>query len=153
AKVGDSVTLVVDLSEPAYFYVLEFNFDGKYRLIWPVDENGKSSEAVKPPRQMSLRWPQSDTRRLYLNDNEMGGLQAYAVVASKGPLPSFAEYRQRLGGLGWRVLPAGNTIWEADAKGAYAWADGLAPDRGEEREVAGAPPLDELCRALGGGSE
>src|SRR5262249_24925716 len=56
-RVGDGVTLDVDLSQPGYCYVLAFNFDGQEQLLWPVDEKGKASDAVKPPRLKRLRYP------------------------------------------------------------------------------------------------
>jgi hypothetical protein len=150
ARVGDGVTLTVDLSREAHFYLIGFNFDGKEQLLWPTDEQGKPSDAVRPPPRPRLRYPEGNVR-LWLDDNEKGGLQAYAVAASAGPLPAYAEWRAARRGVSWQALPAGKTVWEADGKGTYAVLEGVGADRGSLRPAPGTPPLAELCKALGGG--
>ncbi len=93
-RVGDAVTLSVELSEPGYCYMIAFNFDGREDLIWPVDKQGKSSKAVPPPLLKQVRYPAGENR-LSLDNNDKGGLQVYVVVASAQPLPAFAEWRKR----------------------------------------------------------
>jgi tRNA A-37 threonylcarbamoyl transferase component Bud32 len=147
---GDAVTLRVDLSVPGYCYVLAFNFDGKEELLWPVDEQGKPSERLAPPRSQQVRFPASG--RLYLEeDTARSGLQAYVVAASARPLPPFGQWRKGRAGLRWKRLPAGKTVWEADARGVYPVSGGLRPDRGKVRPVPGEPPLADLCRAARAG--
>ena len=149
----DTVTLTVELSEAAYFYVIGFNFDGKEQLLWPVDDAWNPSEQVVPPRQQKVRYPAGE-KRVYLDDPARSGLQVYVVAASRRPLPAFAEWRAQRGGMSWKALPAGETVWEADAKGTYAVVKGLGADRGSIREARGVPPLSGLCRSLlGGGVE
>jgi hypothetical protein len=149
-RYGDAVTLGVRLSAPGYCYVLAFNFDGKEELLWPTDEKGKPSESLPPPRTERVRFPASG--RLHLEEDDApSGLQAYAVAASRRPLPLYADWRKGRGGVRWERLPAGKTVWEADARGTYALELGLRPDRGKVREVPGTPPLGALCRALTAG--
>jgi hypothetical protein len=148
-RVGDGVALTVELSEEAYVYLIGFNFDGKEQLLWPTDDQGQGSAAVPPPRLKRVHYPEGDVH-LFLDDNDKGGLQAYAVVASLEPLPAYRVWRPARAGVSWQALPGGKTVWEADAKGVYAVLQGLGADRGSLRPVAGAPPLRALCQALSG---
>jgi serine/threonine protein kinase len=147
---GDAVTLTVELSVPGYFYLIGFNFDGREQLLWPVDENGDPSDRIAPPKRERLRYP-SGERRLYLDDEARSGLQAYVVAASSRPLPPYGEWKRGRGEASWRALPAGKTVWEADARGTYEVVKGLGADRGSIREAPGVPPLSGLCRGLRGG--
>jgi hypothetical protein len=144
---GDAVTVTVELSEPGYFYLIGFTFDGKEQLLWPADADGQAAPDVAPPLTQRLRHPPGDLR-VYLDDNERGGLQVFVVAASRRPLPSYRAWREGRGDVGWQALPAGKTVWEADAQGAYPLRLGVPVDRSSVKELAGVPPLARLCRAL-----
>jgi serine/threonine-protein kinase len=150
-RYGDVVTLTVELSGPAYFYLIAFNFDGKEQLLWPVDEKGEPDPGRAPPRLGRLRFPQGDGGALGLEDNDKGGLQAYVVAASRRPLPAYKAWRKGLGELGWKAWPAGRTVWQADALGTYGWVPGVGLDRSLPKVLAGVPPLGALCRKLTAG--
>jgi hypothetical protein len=141
------VTLRVDLSEPGYCYVIGFTFEGKEQLLWPMDDEGVPSDSLAPPRSKELHLPPGE-KRLYLDDDAKSGLQMYVVAASSRELPPYAEWRRERKGVAWKQLPAGKTVWEADAKGTYEVVKGLGADRGSIREAAGMPPLSSLCRSL-----
>jgi serine/threonine protein kinase/DNA-binding beta-propeller fold protein YncE len=151
ARCGDVVPLTVQLSGPGYFYLIAFNFDGTEQLLWPTDENGKPDDGLEPPRLGRLRYPQGDGGALGLEDSEKGGLQAYVVAASRQPLPAYRAWRKGLGSLGWKALPAGRTVWQADARGSYAWVPGVGLDRSTLKVQPGVPPLAALCRKLAAG--
>ena len=146
----DTVTLTVELSGEAYFYLIAFNFDGKEQLLWPVDEQGQPSKQVAPPRRQRLHYP-AGGKRIYLDDPAKSGLQVYAVAASRQPLPPYAEWRGQRKGVSWKALSAGKTVWEADSTATYAVVPGLGADRGSIKEATGVPPLTGLCRGLRGG--
>ncbi len=147
ANHGDAVTLTVELSREAYFYVIAFNFDGKEQLLWPVDEQGKPSDETIPPLRQRLRYPTGETR-VYLDDDAKSGLQAYVIAASSNPLPSYAEWRAARSGANWKALPAGKTVYEADAQATYAVTPGVGADRGTMKEAEGVPPLARVCRGI-----
>jgi hypothetical protein len=144
---GDAVTLTVELSDKAYFYLIAFNFDGQEQLLWPLDKEGRPSEQDAPPARQRLHYPDG-TNRLYLDEKAKSGLQVYVVAASRQPLPSYAVWRARRQGIQWKQLPPGKTVWEADHAGAYAVVPGLGADRGSIREAAGAPPVRPLLERL-----
>ena len=143
----DLVTLTVELSDEACFYVIGFNFDGKEQLLWPLDKQGEPSELVAPPRLQRLRYPPGETG-ITLDDPAPGGLQVYAVAASRQPLPSYAKWKEQRKKVSWKSLPAGKMVWEADCTGTYAMVLGQLTDRGSIKERAGVPPLSGLCRGL-----
>lgn len=147
---GDAVTLTVELSAPAYCFVIGFNFDGIEQLLWPLDAEGKPSDQVAPPRVDRLHLPLG-AHRLYLDDPAKSGLQAYVVAASSRPLPPYSGWRAERQGVVWKPLPPGKTAWQADAAAAYAVVPGLGADRGSIKESPGVPPLAGLCRALKSG--
>lgn len=158
ARVGDAVTLTVELSAPGYLYLVGYNFDGREQLLWPVDGDGRPSAAVAPPRLDRLRYPVGQGQ-LKLDDATEGGLQAYLVAASSRPLPPFAQWRRDRDDPDWEPLPAGKMVWVADPAGVYPVVPGLGPERGQRsrgslRPAAGVPPLSRLCRSfLRGGVE
>jgi hypothetical protein len=147
---GDAVTLTVKLSAPGYFYLIGFNFDGKEQLLWPVDDRGKPSDRIAPPKRARLHYPAGEIR-ISLDDEAESGLQAYVVAASSRPLPPYAEWRAGRGEVRWRALPAGKAVWEADAQETYEVVKGLGADRGTLRVAPGVPPLSRLCWAVRGG--
>ncbi len=156
ARFKDSVILKVVLSEPGYFYLIGFNFNGKEQLIWPANASGEGDEGTAPPRVERLHFPPNSANRLYLvEDDAKSGLQAYAVAASRQPLPAYREWRKGRDGVSWKALPAGKVVWQADPDWVSAVVPGKGLGRGGQRgKVKGAkgvPPLQELCQALRGG--
>jgi hypothetical protein len=153
-RFGDRVTLTVELSEPAWFYIVALNFDGTVELQWPADEENEPVPGQAPPRLERLHFPRGDDVMLSLEEKgSRSGVQGYVVAASRQALPAFAEWSRRVE-LSWRALPAGRTVWWADATGCYPVVSGVGPDRSPVRKTPGKPPLREVCEALlGGGME
>ncbi len=153
-RFGDAVTLTVELSGEGCLYLIGFNFNGQEQLLWPVDETGKPDQNKVPEPVTRLRYPAGDVR-LYLEETDQGsGLQAYAAVASRRPLPAWRAWRKERRNLAWRALPAGETVWQADARASYPVLPNQGADRGSLKEAPGVPPLAALCRALlEGGAE
>ena len=78
-----------ELSEPAYAYLIAFRPDGTDELCDPDDED------MPPQKKPQPQYPpptKSDERyRL----SEGAGLQAFALVVSRQPLPSYREWKKR----------------------------------------------------------
>jgi serine/threonine protein kinase len=108
----DRVEFELELSEPAYAYLLAFA---------PTD---------KKADQIQLHWPpgdsQPETAQQRLSDKEYGkrfrlndgiGLQAFALLASRQPLPSFAQWRRTIPEIVWRKIRGSpGLVWRGDGK-------------------------------------
>jgi hypothetical protein len=149
---GAHVGLEVALSEPAYFYLLGLNTDGSEDLHWPVNDRNEGDRSVRPPQLRQLRKRRDKDGSLWLvplTDSRQGGLQAFAVVASRHPLPTYTEWQKARGTLPWRRWPAGQQVWLADRQGVYPVFPGRPVDRAAAVKVpGGSPPLRAVCEAL-----
>ncbi len=142
ARFDDRVEVEADLSEPAYAYLIAFN---------PTDKPGEGEQLI-PRREAGQAPPRRDhlatTGFLRLNDG--AGLQAFAVVASRQPLPPYAEWRTRRPPLDWGRKRA--------TKGVVRQSDGEKPVRSffdpgafrAEEEENDKEVIDKLARALRG---
>jgi serine/threonine protein kinase len=148
-RFGDQLQLTVVLSESAYFYVIGFAANGKENLLWPADKNNEAQPNRAPPRLDRLRFPRGDDR-LTLDDSPKGGLEVYAVAASRQPLPPYAEWRPERH-VTWRALPAVSGVWQVDATEDDEPLVWQSTERGSVKKAVGAPPLGRLCRSLRGG--
>ncbi len=151
ADYGDLAGIEVDLTGPAYLYLLACNPDGKPpELLWPVDpRTGKGDAQALPPALQGVRFP---LRGEYfaLTDEPAGGLQAFVVVASRTPLPAYREWSARRGPAPWSRRPPGQRVWAADADGTYLVVKGRGVIRGELVPPKGSPDLASLVRWLRG---
>jgi serine/threonine protein kinase len=152
ARFNDGVVVHVDFSRPAYCYLIAFNSDGKEQLLWPCagpKHQGDPKQA--PNRCSSLRYPPhratgepSTAKVLRLDDDRLGGMQAFLVVASRGPFPEYQEWADRRKAPPWGKIPAAPGVWWCDGVTLGPVRDGTRK-RGTVSELKGQPPLLELC--------
>ena len=84
---GDHVTVQAHLSRQGYAFLIAFQANGKVEVCFPEKDNEPPTRTDKP------RYPStaaSGGDEYELSDGE--GLQAFAVVVSSQPLPSFKEW-------------------------------------------------------------
>jgi hypothetical protein len=131
----DSVKVAARLSHPAAAYLISFRPDGEEELIFP-DEDAPPPEDDRP----RYPWhPEDRARVIELNEGE--GLQVFAVVVLRRPLP-YREWKA-LRGLGpWKKQDAPrDVVW---------WDDGTsierqtADDRRKGKDVPGAAQVAAL---------
>jgi hypothetical protein len=138
AEHGDLTRLEVELPEPAWAYLIAFNADGSEELLWPVDRgSGLASRTVAPEKVSRFAYSSSKGDYFRLGHDSAGGLQAFAVVASRQPLPAFDQWASGRGQAVWRGQQRFTGAWSADLKGLYARGQGAEP-----------PPLRELVQWL-----
>lgn len=147
----DKLIIEVELSQPAYCYLIAFNFDGKEQLLLPCDlnDNGLPGDLQrKPEKQAALRYPPlvEPAQGFELSDDEKGGLQAFVVVASRQPLPPYAEWRKTRGNLPWTRLPGGDRVWVSEGDKLEPLTPIVSKQRGRVVPLIGEPPLVELVR-------
>jgi hypothetical protein len=147
-KVGDQLLIKAALPEQAFAYLIAFNFDGKVQLCWPVNDKGDPDEEIPPPQTREVRSPAPGNGWFTLDDDAEGGWQAFVLVASRTTLLPYAKWREKHPEVAWKKLPAGEHVWTCDGKGVYPMKDGKGLGRGKEKDLAGAPPLKELCESL-----
>jgi serine/threonine protein kinase len=140
---GDLVEVNAELSESAYAYLLAFNptnkADDQIQLCWPEDKQSRPE-----PRQQLAYPPEGG--RFCLNDGV--GLQVFALVASRQPLPAYDEWRRQTPAFSWqRTKATSGFVWRGDGRQLERLV-GPDDDRGEviaSKEVA---ILNELSRWL-----
>jgi serine/threonine protein kinase len=142
-RLNDKVEIEAELSEPAYAYLLAFN---------PTDDVNKQvqlclsdGENALPELRPKVSY-QAAGKRFQLDDGV--GLQAIVLLASRQPLPAYAEWRRQTSALPWkRVRATAGIVWQGDGRRL----DRLkAPGdlRGKEVASEEAAILEELNRQL-----
>ncbi len=149
------MTITVELSESAYCYLIEFNFEGDEQLIWPADAKSQCSPSAQPTKQSRIHFP-TDPNRIFLEEakegsgKERSGLQVYVVAAARKPLPCYAQWKKQRGEVSWTRRPPGDTVWLADQDRSFAVLPGRV-ERSRVRPAGKGPSLDELCRSMQSG--
>jgi len=144
------VMLSVKLSEPVYCYVLCYGADGTEQLLWPCDEQGEARPEVTPPQLAKLPQLPLGGNDYRLDEEPAGGLQVFAVAASRQPLATYNEWcRQRRKPITWKRQIGFTGVWQADANGTYPVVKGQSER--SVKPVVGVPPLSRLCQELKSG--
>jgi hypothetical protein len=137
-RVDDEVEVSAGLDAPAHGYLIALDPDGAVQLCHPLEA------CERPPRSEEIRLP--DTKTYALTGRP--GLQAFVVVASRKPLPPYADWPgaaglRRL----WRPCDA-RQAWRFDGRRFETLSSAT---RGElkDRPGMGVPaPLREVCEYL-----
>ena len=97
------------MSGEAYCYLLSFRPDGRVNVWWPADEGTRPSLTAAP------HYPASDSKQVIGLDHGVG-LQAFALIASREPLPDFRTSVARQDPSPWRAaIPADpGVVWRND---------------------------------------
>jgi hypothetical protein len=134
---GDDVRLRADLSAPGYAFLIALRPDGIVEVCDPDDP------AVSPAKTLHPQYPPpTKTGEVYrLEDGT--GLQAFALVVSRNPLPSFDAWRRKVGAPPWKAGLTGpsGVVWRHDGR----W-----PSPGVRRDPNGRRSKG---KALRGGAE
>jgi hypothetical protein len=141
AQPNDDVRVRVNLEAPAYFYLLALNPDGRVELCFPPDP------ATPPVRITTVVFPPGEEDYYGLTDGV--GTQGFVLVASRSPLPRFADWAPAAG-LPWSRAD-GEGVWVFDGR-SLTLRSAIArrpPDRGivRRRDIAPKPFL-AACRQL-----
>ncbi len=138
ARCGDSLRVLVRFDSPVYCYLIALNPDGVIQPCVP------ELEIDKPKLRDEVGYPGGAKEYFGLPDKDGPGLQAFVVVASRAPLPAYAEWAPR-SGLAWkRVIP--NGAWWFDGRWIRSISSG---HRGVVTTDSDSPrSFQELCDFL-----
>lgn len=143
-RLGDSVEVEVELSRPAYAYLIAFRADGGEEVLSP--DSGDEA----PLQSARLRYPPPAKRGVNYGLDEGIGLQAFAVVVSSRPLPSYNAWRQKRGPNVWGKHAASpGVVWQDQGDGMLDFTSTHPrSERGKDREIIGKTPLAQLTDGL-----
>jgi serine/threonine protein kinase len=138
AHEDDEVIVRAELSEPAYAYLIAFRPDGTDELCDPDDEDTPPQK--KPQPQYPPPTKSDERYRL----SEGAGLCAFALVVSRQPLPSYREWKKRIGPIAWAAkLPYDpGIVWRDDDQGLQpllAYETAGTRGKGVTARESGAP--------------
>jgi hypothetical protein len=137
ALLGDWVRVAAKFEGPSYCYLIAFNPNGSEQLCYPYKEH-----ADQPPAELSeLTYPRGTS---YFPLTDGVGLQVFVLLASRRPLPVYAEWRRRTGPIPWRAV-TGEVGWRYNGVVYKPLDSGL---RGQERQMPVPPEFEALCRYL-----
>jgi serine/threonine protein kinase len=135
-RLNDDVRVRARLGTPGFCYLIAFNPDAKEQLCHPADKS-------TPPLQSAvIDYPADATELFPLTDGI--GVQAFVLLASRRPLPSYAAWQDRVGKTPWKSIP-GQGVWRFDG----AHYELLGRERSEPRKLIDRPQaFEDLCRFL-----
>jgi serine/threonine protein kinase len=140
ARLDDEVRVQVRLNQPAYCYLIAFNPDGKEQLCWAKDLSGNG---VPPLQLVTFDYPLFRNRYFALNDGV--GLQAFVLLASQEPLPSYEQWKAKVGAAPWQAAIPADGLWRFDGHDFVGGPRGVEV----ERPLKQLPKaLEDLCRFL-----
>ncbi len=144
ARFNDRICVEAQLSEPAYAYAIAFNPappekpQAAEQLI-PEDE-----ENTAPRKQEQLTAAET-----YVRLSDGVGLQAFAVVASRQPLPPYTAWRRSRPPLTWKRIDKAVTgvVLLSDGEHLQALCDPSAP-RGTQEKASDRAAIRVLAQQL-----
>src|SRR5262249_6975019 len=98
ARFDDDLKVVVKLTAPAHCYLIAYNPDGEEQLCYPSDGS------VAPPPKQDLTYPNTEDSYFGLNDGL--GVQAFVLLVSRNPLPTFDLWKRAAGKAPWKAFTA-----------------------------------------------
>jgi hypothetical protein len=140
ARDDDDARVHVELSEPAHCFLIAFDPNGEQELCHPRDP------ASPPGRMAQIHYPPdrvAPARQSYFALNNGTGLLAFALLASREPLPSFPQWQARAGVAPWRHETA-DGVWSFDGRRLHL----LGVERSERQRDGPPPAVEQLCRFL-----
>jgi hypothetical protein len=141
ARLNDKAEPAAELSEPAYAYLLAFNPAEKTA---DLEQYLPETREREPPQKSDKVDPDV---RITLSDGV--GLQAFAVVASRLPLPAYAEWRKRRPAAPWqRTQAKPGVVMRCDGVSSFQELFGAGVSRGPQERAEDRLAIKNLARWL-----
>jgi serine/threonine protein kinase len=140
ARDDDDARVHVELSETAYCFLIAFDPTGEQQLCQP-------REPASPPQRMAeIHYPPdrvAPARQRYFALDNGAGVQAFALLACREPLPPYQQWQTRVGVAPWRHEKA-DGVWSFDGRRLHL----LGVERSERQRDGPPPAVEQLCRFL-----
>jgi serine/threonine-protein kinase len=140
---ADRITIQARLSQPAYAFLIAFRPDGTPDVCFPETED------ERPPPTDRPGYPSKSLADTY-GLEEGTGLQVFALVVSRQPLPPFQSWWSQCSGCPWQksdTLPG--VVWRANGVDEVEALTAEPTDpRGKGATVAGKKPVAQLAEWL-----
>jgi serine/threonine protein kinase len=138
----DDVQVFAEFSQPAYCFLVAMNPDGVKQLCYPSQSDQAQSDPIT-----ELRFPAEENAAFGLTDG--AGQQAFVLITSQTPLPSYQEWSSRLEPAKWpNPDVTGNWIYNHGELTAITKANVPPETRGTIRTTKTPTPFKELCDRL-----
>lgn len=138
--VGDDLRLSVTFSQPRYAYLVALNTDGSVQLCLPEDN-------TEPP-SLQTRMELYPDASAFFTLTEGAGTQAFLVIASTQPLPTWQEWSTKQSELVWGRVPSkGMWLYQDGAFRAFEGQFDVIRDRGSKSRNSPIL-LAELCQKI-----
>lgn len=138
-RVDDDLRVDATFSKPTYCFLVAINPDGEIQLCFPATASTVQTNPIN-----ELHFPEDSKQGFGFTDGT--GQQAFLLIWSVTPLPSFSDWKQKLDP--WPSLHQG-------ASGRWFWRNGrLEPwsERGETRgtirDLKGSESFVSMCTQL-----
>lgn len=142
----DDLRIELQFEEPVYCFLFALNPDGAVQLCYPhpdPETYEESLDEVQADAISELKYPASENEGFAFTDGP--GQQAFILVSSKKPLPSFRDWSKS----------ASNLTDVPQATGHWVFADGtvsplvkLDETRGAPRKLRGSEPFEKVMNAI-----
>lgn len=142
----DDLRIELQFEEPVYCFLFALNPNGAVQLCYPhpdPETYEESLDEVQAEAISDLKYPEIVNEGFAFTDG--AGQQAFILVSSKKPLPSFRDWSSS----------ASNLTHALQASGHWVFADGtvspmvkLDETRGVPRKLRGSEPFEKVMNAI-----
>jgi len=144
-RLGDAVRFRARLTRAAYCFWIALRPDGVEELCFPQDPD------QPPPLTAEPTYPLQNPEKIVYGLTDGTGVQAFVLAVSKDPLPSYTQWRSKLGDSPWKPISTPTTVvLHHDGQ----WLESFGPDRTGQTRGAGeawqgeSEPLTEVVQWL-----
>ena len=138
-KENDDLRVDAEFSDPVFCFLIALNPDGVTQLCFPEDSGEAQSEPIS-----ELRFPADSGQGFGFTDG--AGQQAFLLIRSNEPLPSFADWQQGVGAFPkLDDTESGRWFWRNER--LEPWSE-HGETRGAIRHLKGSEQFSALCERL-----
>ncbi len=147
----DDLRIELQFEEPVYCFLFALNPDGAVQLCYPhpdPETYDESLDEVQADAITELKYPANENEGFAFTDG--AGQQAFVLVSSKKPLPSFRDWSASASNLIDALQTSGHWVFADGTVSSMVKSDGT---RGGPRKLRGSEPFEKVMNAIQASSE